>query len=275
MGKVFLIFYVFTMSALAVAGENTTWFYTQNKQVKGVILLGHGLNLRPSKMDALAAELNIAGYDVLRVAFAGHRSEEQNDWFTVKTNDWLADAVLFYSEAQKRAKRLRVPLNLVAYSFSAAIYELMSHEQTGELISFKKRIYLAPGIWERAWAKFVMRSLLILPDKVSLPSANTAEYRMHDYTSVRALRSEFELLSKIQKVTLNKLEPTLVVMSEKDELVDYVITKERGENLGWNFFDVAKNKPSKSRHHLVIDEQALGKPEWQRVVQGALLEFLN
>ena len=56
--------------------EVSKWMHPlsdNQEDVKGVILLAHGLNLRPSKMNSLGHTFSRHGFYSLRVSLAGHR----------------------------------------------------------------------------------------------------------------------------------------------------------------------------------------------------------
>ena len=80
------------------------WYMKKRfKALKGVALVIHGLNLKPEKMNAIIADINEAGIDVLNVSLRGHgdnyvqRSHASRDaqrlesFMTVTYSLWLQE----------------------------------------------------------------------------------------------------------------------------------------------------------------------------------------
>jgi esterase/lipase len=245
------------------------WFYAPNP--KGVILLTHGLNLKPARMDELGAELAAGGYTVFRPAFTGHCGHNKH-YLEVDAEDWERDAHDFHTIAKAKADELGVPLHLVAYSFSAAIYQSFANE-----LPFTKKILFAPAISTRFWYPVATLLANALP-RVTYRSMNLRGYYANATSGMRAVQALEHFVGKVRQARrLNDLTPTLVWIDPKDELVSYKgIRVQARRRPMWALKEVsnagARMKPA--YHHLIINEESLGKAEWSRVLAGTF-EFLG
>lgn len=244
------------------------WFPAQGKPI-GVMLVTHGLNLRPSKMEELAQRYSEAGYEVLRPSFTGH-CREPDELKEVRPSAWEKDAREFYSLAQKKAEQLKVPLYLTAYSFSGLVYHSMRKE-----LPFKKRVYLAPALETKFWYPFAIFLIDFVPSftfRTQIP----AGYYAQEYSGFRSVLAMNHFLLQWQK---NESEPddspVLVWAHPGDELVSASGLQEIATKRKWDFRELSIEGCGLSScyKHLIVDSGALGKPEFDRLVKGSL-EFL-
>ncbi|MGZ3694802.1 MAG: alpha/beta hydrolase [Bdellovibrionota bacterium] len=232
---------------------------------KGVVLLTHGLNLKPARMDDLAERLSASGYEVFRPAFTGHCGHNKH-YLEVDAAHWESDAREFHARTKARAEKLGVPHYLVAYSFSAAVYQAMAEE-----LPFDSRVLFAPAISTRFWYPVATVLANAFP-RATYKSMNLDGYYANATSGMKAVQALEHFVAGVRrKRRENDSTPTLVWVDPKDELVSYKgIRIQAGRRPNWKLEKVsnagARMKPA--YHHLIINEQALGKAEWERVLSG-------
>lgn len=268
----FLILLSFLCCSTAFSAEQFAceeWFPAQGK-AKGVIIVTHGLNLRPVRMNELARFFAAQGYEAFRPSFTGH-CREPEELQKVKPDSWEKDAREFYAKAKTKADALKVPLYLAAYSFSGLIYQSLAEE-----LPFAKRVYFAPALETHFWFPLAVFLINLWPTDIfrtMIPEG----YFSHEYGGMRSVlaMNHFFLRWNDQRAKADPV-PTLVWASPKDELVNGVKLKTLAEGRkGWEFreISVAGSSLPTPYHHLIIDEKALGPAEWGRVTvqSGAFL----
>lgn len=238
-----------------------TWFKVKNP--KGIVLLTHGLNLKPAKLDALAGKLNEAGFSVFRPAFTGHCGHNKH-YLNVTATHWERDAREFHAIVTDEAQSKGVPAMLCAYSFSAAIFQSMAKE-----LKFDRRVYLAPALSLRFWfpvASFLANSL----PRVTYRSMNVGGYYANATSGMLAVQALEHFVGNID-TRGNDSTPTQIWVDPKDELVSYKgIRIQARRRPKWRL-EPLTNKGSRMRpayHHLIINEEALGHAEWERLTSG-------
>lgn len=240
-----------------------TWFPV--KKPRGVVLLTHGLNLNPARMDELGAALAAEGFEVFRPAFAGHCGHNKN-YLNVSAEEWERDAREFHAAGKKRAEELGVPFHLVAYSFSAAIYQSFAGE-----LDFASRVYLAPALSTKSWypiAAFVANAF----PWITYRSMNLKGYYANATSGARAVQALEYYVAKVRaRRRLDDPTPTLVLVDPADELVSYKgLSIIAGRRKHWRLKELSNSESTMrpAYHHLVVTEEALGPKEWKRLVEG-------
>ena len=255
--------------------EPTKWFKTSQKPI-GVILLLHGLNLRPSKMDPLATHFQSSGYDVLRAALAGHRGSltEQKK---VSSKQWLEQMQQHACLVEQRSEELgKAPKFLSAFSLGSLV--AMAWMAQKQQPFFKAQLLLAPANFAH-WYGSITKTLFFLKDSFSLPSKNIKQYRSQDSTSLAAYRSMEELRDVVYAAdkSVHNI-PTLVFLDPKDELVSLKkleLFKKKFTLDQWKIETITDSEPTlkKSFHHLIIDEPSLGSHHWQELKALSIRHF--
>jgi len=269
MQKTLLYLLLFISFPAFAVGNNSCTQWLSKPGKKGIVLLAHGANLKPEKMDAIGRELVQKNFAVYRVGFSGHCGDREK-YLHIKAEDWLADARNFYVEAKRIADREKKPLYLVAYSFSSLIYLNLENE-----LKFDRRIFLAPGIATHYWYHFI-RLLGFLPSWISYPSFSIPEYRENNRTGAATIRATDDLLKNVKNISLDKNGvDTLVMMSAEDQVVSYKGIRSFAERYSWQWdaLSCCENTLPGHYHHRIIDEISLGKNEWQRMIKK-MTEFL-
>lgn len=246
------------------------WFPASGK-AKGVMIVTHGLNVLPAKMNQLASHFASNGYEVLRPSFRGHCGKDY-DLQAVKAEQWEEDARRFHAQAKVKADALKVPLFLAAYSFSGLIFQSMSEE-----LPFARRIYLAPALETHFWYPIAIFLVNLWPVnffRTLIPDG----YFAQEYGGTRSViaMNHFFLRWGERRKNADTV-PTLIWADPADELVHGPKLKLLAESRpGWEFraLSVSGSTLPVSYHHLVIDEPSMGLEEWTRFTQGSL-KFLE
>jgi len=249
------------------------WLEATGAPSRAVALVIHGLNLKPERMDAIAAPLRARGVDVLRVALAGHRGRPAV-FKRVDAALWRAEARRAIDAAVARSSERGQPLFLVAFSLGALV--ALEAASAGERHPpFARAVLLAPALALRPRVRLI-DPLGTLGSELVLPSATPPDYRANDGTPMAAYRALFELERGLRERGLERCDqPTLVYVDPEDELVsaDGLRRLIASEQLGhWRLVEVsiAGSTLAGRRHHLIVDADAVGAVQWQRMVDGMI-----
>src|SRR5262249_38742844 len=126
--------------------HRSLWMLPKEGTARAVAVLVHGLNLRPTKMQAIADVLTAAGVRVLRVTLQGHGCLDIHDWQAVSTEAWFYDLLRAYCLASHYAQDHALPLYYVGYSLGGGLIIDVLQRAWAEPISFDKLVLFAPGI---------------------------------------------------------------------------------------------------------------------------------
>lgn len=239
--------------------ERTKWFYTEFKEdTKAVVLLAHGLNLLPSKMDQLASFFNSKKCDVLRISLG----ENPNKWIENFSDD--------YDSAIEHARILERPLYLVGFSLGALMgvhFMLRHHDQ-----QFSKIALIAPATHTHFYTAIPAFLAHFFPN-FGLPSFNLPEYRQRsstklaEYKKMHSLQKEVNQLLKTSSINC----PTLLIYNALDELVSSKKLMNFAKvHSNWTTQEIS-NRTSllpKKYHHLMIDLAALGLEDWNKLTSS-------
>lgn len=240
--------------------EKSKWFYTEFKNdTSAVVLLAHGLNLAPKKMDELALFFNSKKCDVLRIAL-GNNPEEWTEKFS---ND--------YDAALEHAHILERPLFFVGYSLGALVG--MHYMSTHTHHEIKKMALFAPASHTKMYARIPSLLYFLLPG-FSLPSLNLLSYRDRDKTTLFEYKKMHELQREITKNDFSL--STLLILDAQDELVaSKEVSKFAEQNPLWKSLYVSNQDSQlpKKYHHLMIDEESLGHSMWQKILKNLTAHF--
>jgi alpha-beta hydrolase superfamily lysophospholipase len=274
------------------AGEIQVW-RPEKAPVNGVVIVAHGLNVKPSKMGDAESEGTIVkalldgGYTVVCAALSGHSGPVET-MKSVTEAAWLADAYACYLAARAEADRaeslssgLRTPLYLAGFSLGALLFEAILNEATETPVRFDGAVLFSPALAIKgsAYGVLLLKSARE-GDRGIVKSMSPSDYRAQDGASIAAYKALFALEKRLnaQSFAKNNI-PTLVFISPRDEIVsqrklESLIKKFALTN--WTLKTVS-NKGASIRplyNHLIIDDRCLGKENWE-LVRRAMLDFLD
>jgi alpha-beta hydrolase superfamily lysophospholipase len=255
--------------------ESSRWFITTTEPPKGVLLLVHGLNVRPSAMNPLATTLASEGYHVYRITLHGHngRTSEIFD-----ENVWVRELSLAYQDI--RARFPNVPSYLMGYSLGGLALVTMLDSTPPDQYP-QAMVLLAPSISLRG--ALDVATTLHVPPPITWAVTNLTprSYQRYEetplfwYSNTLALYRNAASLKNIEHL---RSIPTLVFLNEADELVSAAGTsrwiKEHNLESSWRIEMVdTKRAETKLKEHLIIDQRSLGQKEWSRL-NAAIENFL-
>jgi hypothetical protein len=241
----------------------------QGMSVRGVALVAHGLNLRPSRMDELAVLLQRKGYLTVRVALSGH-GENPEVFARVSRELWLDDAKNHWCLA-RALQQPSQPLVLVGYSLGALVFQdfLLNELEATERQLLTAQYLFAPALQLRA------SSLLLKVFSPALwlwiPSAGLKEYRGTWATPMAAYNALFASQIAWQKASKEDFKvPTYLYLAEKDELVSWDKTQTLLNDPDFSFWKLEKveklgHRQGRTLHHMIIDSASFSPAEWNRV----------
>lgn len=250
--------------------EQSRWFEAEEPK-RGVVAVVHGLNMRPSKMDALAKVLQESHVDVLRVALTGHRGDREA-LKTVTRMQWLDDIREAYAQVEERAREHAVSHAFVGYSIGGLLLEDLMNETQGR-VKPEKVVLLAPGIafgMQMYFLRF-LECLRAFPSLI-IPSANLKNYRANTSLPVAAYNALFDSYRHLHaRKFVHSNVPTLFILDPKDEFVSASGVQKVVDRFHldqWVLMHI-HNEQSKLRrryHHLITDSDAVGEEQWKAMV---------
>lgn len=254
----------------------------RTKQLKGVALVVHGLNLKPERMWPVIAELNGAGIDVLNITLRGHGKNypvnpnltvEQarlESFQTVTYQMWLKEIYAAYLKVRERAEKRKVPVFFVGYSLGAVMGCNLALFQPD--VYYDRMILFAPALAISTEAYF-LKALMPFPNMV-IDSLSPTYYRSNAGTPMAAYKALFEAIANFSGQAKDKINrPTLIFIDEKDELVPFQRLSELIVQCNldqWRVHCVTKdnNLPPGGAHHLIIDPESVGRGMWKKMADA-------
>ena len=247
--------------------ESSRWFLANQHPPKGVFLVVHGLNLRPSAMDPLSETLAANGYHVHRITLHGHNGR------TAQLFDetvWLNEVTRTYEEIRTRFPEL--PTYVMGYSLGGLTVVRML-ESIPPTEYPQGMVLLAPAISLRGALDVLTALHLPPPITWAFPNLAPQEYRRYDYTPLFWYSNTLALYRGIdegREATRLAAIPTLVVLNEEDEIVSpegmAQLLERKKLGPSWRIKMVhPKNSQFPRKEHLIIDEASLGQTEWLRL----------
>lgn len=225
----------------------------------GVIILAHGLNLKPEKMNELADWFLSQNYSIANIALAGHHSKSLNQWDKLTLATWKEQM----KELGLWIKSCGEPWIGVGQSTGAVMLYWMAQQK---LVPNPLQFYFfAPAFFPRSPLSILAWLAQWFPS-FTIPSANLEDYRVHNGTSLSAYRTLYLAAQELQKSQelFNKMK---LIISHDDELVDVSETQQwlsSAKNQWW--FYQADAIEQKTIQHLMIDRRSLGQKNWDSLI---------
>lgn len=178
------------------------WTVADNQKSKGLVIVGHGMNLRPDKMDDIAQEFVKRHYTVYRLELPGHYRGADKDISAKKFYDH------FRSSYCSLVKSFAGPIIMVGQSTAALVAAGFHHQ------AFHKQIYLSPALYPKWFAKITR----IIPGWFPIPSLMPVSYRVHSYINGSFYHTILDSVDRWKEKSLGS--PTLIFLHPQDELID-------------------------------------------------------
>ena len=259
-------------------GGREGFWIGERRAPKGLVLVAHGLNLRPSKMRAIAEVIcqESTGYACRILSLPGHEESGPSRMKQVDAASWKSAIRDEVARVATLSRELHVPAYFIGYSLGGLMGEWAIQQQDERV--FEKVALIAPAIATRTLARSV--AYLPLPGSVTLGSWNHPDYRANPGTSLAAYRAMFRVMGEFRSADLRKIDvPTLVFLNREDELVSDRKTErwiDRSGLRNWQVVIVPRLRPSirPAYDHLMVDEAGMGAEAWQ-LLSTRLREFLR
>ncbi|GHV22158.1 hypothetical protein FACS189494_08590 [Spirochaetia bacterium] len=265
-------------------------FFKTGDVSKGIVLLAHGLNVRPSKMGTPYNEGTLVhlfvnnGFDVLRITLSGHGSSI-DEMKSVTAGLWLDDAFNAYLSAIDTGS---IPIFLCGFSLGALVYEvLMNQENNSEIaadkktpVVFKKAVLFSPAVAIKKSAHNILMLNTFIKDDSIIDSVSPAQYRAQKGASIAAYKSLFLLEADLIKYRFKQSNiPTLVFIDPNDELISHAGLQKHISEFSltnWNLIKISNDGASirPKYHHLLIDSKCVSSAVWKKI-SWQIIHFFN
>ncbi len=260
--------------------ETKIWHEEPQKgPVRAVVILAHGLNLRPQRMDGWSQLLSGHGAQVIRFALYGHTGDALH-MQTVTADVWRAQFAEVVKIAKIRAEEDGVPIYFIGFSLGALVgLEWLSCQDDPVMPGFAKMVLIAPALSVPWYSRFAIKMLSLFGTRLLLPSRSPETYRANKGTSIAAYQALFGLKEALEKNDYKNANiDTLVLIDRNDELVDSGDIRsiiEHHHLSNWNL-ELVDNRFAHTTYgfrHLLVDEEAIGKALWGNLSALVLHHF--
>jgi len=246
---------------------------------KAVVLMLHGLNLKPARMDGWAQLLSAHGAKVMRFALHGHAGVQKH-MAEVKAEHWHEQFSKAIQEAHDQAQKLQVPLYFVGFSLGALVALEWLATQPETKLYINKMLLIAPAIATPWYSRAAAALLSVFSKSVSLPSRSPKQYRANAGTTVAAYKALFRLKKSLEEACFKNANlPTLVLIDRHDELVPSARIKNiiANHSLGRWELSIVDNRFAQENYgfrHLMVDQESVGPNLWAELSQR-VIKYLN
>jgi esterase/lipase len=264
--------------------DSSKFFETTVFPVRGIVVLVHGLNMKPSKLGDEKTEGTLVklfldiGYHVYRVTLpgAGGTIEEMRN---ARAEDWLDSALIQYRNAATITLDNDIPVYLAGFSLGALVYNILMNTQ--EDVTFAGAVLFAPAVSIKRVPRFAISVVgVFLPDSTIIRSVSPSEYRAHKGVSISAYKALFKLEDSLYDDGFaNNNIPTLVFINPRDELISLSILRKSVNKFNLTNWDIvtvsAKGARVRPRfHHLIIDDKSVSPKTWEEM-RERIMGFLD
>ena len=249
-----------------------------SKEVKGIALVIHGLNQKPTVMQSINGRLNDEGVETLNLTLSGHDmvnfGDEQRlkSFKSVTFKQWRGEVYKAFKAAKKRAEEKKVPLFFVGYSLGGLLgCDLIASRPD---VSFERMVLFAPALSIHYSSK-VLALLSSFPNVV-IPSFSPEEYRANAGTPIGAYNALYEAIDHFEDNLSDRINiPTILFIDESDELVSYTGLMEliNTQKLShWQVESIKKGDDAQTHYnHLIVNEASVGSQQWEHMISKMII----
>jgi esterase/lipase len=241
---------------------------TTARPVRGVVLVVHGLNQRPSSLEPLASEFRAMGYHSYRLTLAGHEHEGVQ---VFDQSLWEQQLVGAYQSLREQARAL--PVYVLGYSLGGLLVTRVL--DSNPEIQPTGVILLAPALSLRLLPQSAYLLTILPPVSLSVPNVAPPLYRrfastpLFWYRNTINLYEETRILSQSSRLSTI---PTLIIANPRDELVSFTgLESWLKDNQLSDHWSLEAIRPAGIDPHIpghvIIDSRSLGKTEWERLLR--------
>ena len=238
------------------------------------IVLIHGLNLRPERMDELAVALSRYNTTVLRVALTGHRKFD--DGSTQEMTDasrqlWLSEVSETIAEAKRLAVTKDSTYSLAGFSLGGAlIWDYLATVENQQSSPHPASVLLiAPAVAPK-WYAQATRLLFFWPG-LTIPSLSPGEFRVHTGTTIGGYLALLDIRTSVRAIDkISSQVPVTVIANPDDELVSYSELTTPPLSVQFQNYKVVSFTKEKSPatdklpRHLMIDSSSMTPGDWEK-----------
>jgi esterase/lipase len=259
--------------------HNALWIDEPSKgPAQAVVLMLHGLNLKPGRMDGWAQLLSTHQAQVRRIALYGHSGDPAH-MAQADPLIWRKQFDEAIHEAYGFAQKNKIPLYFVGFSLGAlvALEWLAGHNMHN--IHIDKMVLIAPALATPWYSRAALGLSSLFKKSLMLPSRSPKSYRANEGTSVAAYEALFSLKKSLEKAHFKNTNiSTLIFIDKHDELVPSARIKNiiKKYNLGQWTLVIVDNKFAANHYgfrHLMVDPESMGSPLWEDLSQQVLSYF--
>lgn len=255
--------------------ESSALTLTSHAKPRGVVLVVHGLNQRPSSMNQLCHFLQGLGFHTYRATLTGH-AEPLDSSFT--SDVWRQDIQTAIDMLSQRFPDL--PMHVLGYSLGGLVStRVMDTNLSSRPASL---ILIAPALSLRAIVQSAYLLTLFPSTTLSVRNLAPRDYKRFNQTPLFWYENTINLYQEtrsIDSASPLRATPTLVLANPRDELIsftglkDWISTNSLGAT--WTLVSLEPHPTTPFLPgHVMIDERSLGASEWQRL-ERLLSEFLS
>lgn len=246
------------------------WHEEPEGEPKAVVILLHGLNLKPGRMDDWASVLQSRGAHIIRFALYGHTGD-RGHMAKATADIWRAQFDEALEVAHDVANKRHIPIYFVGFSLGALVgLEALARHKAH---LFEKMVLIAPALSAPWYSRAAINSLAIFGRGFMLPSRSPEGYRANKGTTIAAYQSLFELKDALLASGLKYANiDTLVLIDRHDELVN----SKNIRNIIWDFklnhwrLEIVDNRYAYDNYgfrHLMVDKESVGSKLWASLSQ--------
>jgi esterase/lipase len=242
---------------------------------RGIFIVIHGLNQRPSSMEPLCDYLRSQGFDTYRLALNGHDSLPLRSF---PGDTWANDIHAAYDLVHRQYPQ--VPVHILAFSLGGLATTRALDVSTD--LRPKSMVFIAPPLSLRTPAQSSYLLRLLPPLTITVPNIAPPYYRRFARTPLFWYRNTSNLYSdtrSLQSPSRLKSIPTLIIANPRDELVslsglrDWI--HENNLEPAWRIEAVRPvRRDPFVPEHLLVDQNSFGTHEWQRF-KSLVEQFLS
>lgn len=205
------------------------------------------------------------GSDVYLVTLSGHHPNGI-DLKEITASTWQEEMLRSYKAAREASLNNSVPLYFLGYSLGALLGQTMI-QLPGQNVPFHKQILMAPAVAIRPRA-YLLKCLFFFGKGIMIPSYTLEGHGVNKSLPLRIYQIIFEEERKFLQTGFNgSTIPTLIFIDPKDELISYRKLVQCTNKLQFsNYQLVALDDDLTHRntryHHLIIDEETMGRKNW-------------
>ena len=225
----------------------------------GLVVIAHGLNLRPEKMNSLADFFLSQNFTIANIALLGHKTNDENQWGHLNISSWKREM----TELGEWLTKCHQSWIGVGQSTGAVMLYWMAQQKVSP--PPQQFYFFAPAFIPK-YPLGILSWLANWFPTFKIPSANLEDYRVHDGTTLSAYRTLY-LTSKETAPKEDLLNIMNIIVSDEDELLSVEDTKSWAklpEQQWWTYKPIAQDQ--KTIHHLMIDSKTMGHEAWESLL---------